>query len=168
MVQALEYASSRQLGGGYSVELQEVQESSFKYLDMLGVHPKRKWVSRNLLELPEDTFDYVMINHVMYCFDDKEYKEYLLQVKRILKKSGILIITAENLSELDCLKRRVSNNKLIRSVLRKNTKRVFWGYLRTIWYHRKLIKEVFNITRFGQLEVDGQMLDYSYYICKCR
>ena len=152
--------------GGYCVELQEVQKDSFKYLDILGVEPAKVWITDDCSIILSDTYDYVIVNHLMYCFDDSQYKIFLNEVYRMLKEDGTLIITAELYTEIACIKNSISNIKALRRVLGKNNNRVFWGYLRTVKKHVSMLSQLFQVVDYGQLENGSVSLDYSYYICK--
>lgn len=153
------------IGGGYNIELQEVQPDSFMYLEKIDVVPKKKWVTYDLTDMPENFYDYAIINHVLYCFDDKQYIDYLMKVNRLLKSGGKVIITGELLSESECLKMIISNNKGLRKILGKDNSRVFWGYLRTVRRHKKLLSKIFTVCECGQLFYGDRKLDYSFFLC---
>lgn len=101
-------------------ELQEVQEISFEYLKYNGVKAEMLWVTNDLSVLPSSIYDFVIINHIMYCFNDSEYNGFMKHTKRILKPDGIMIMTAELISELQCLRNSLANNKLLRWILNKS------------------------------------------------
>lgn len=123
-------------------------------------------MTSDLSILPENYYDSVIINHIMYCFNDCEYKDYMAQVIRLLKSNGNIIVTAESLSESDCLRRNLSNSRVLRKLFRKDETRIFWGYLRTEKRHVKMLSSLFEVVEYGQLYDGTRKLDYSYYICK--
>lgn len=134
---------------GFNIQLQECQEKSFKYLEKKGVVIPYKWVTTNLSILPEDEYDLVTMVHICYCFTDDELLDFYRNIKRILKKDGKLVIMTEAMSFWDIIKEKMSLNNIYRvycRIIRKDdllSESVFWGYLRTINRHRRLLKKFF-------------------------
>ena len=46
----------------------------------------------DILNLPLEEFDVIIVNAVLYMFDDKQYNEALESIKKSMKKNGIAII----------------------------------------------------------------------------
>lgn len=124
---------------GYDVELQECQSASFSYLKSKDIKVAKYWVSQDLSELPDASYDVVWTNLVLYCMKDEEIKGIVKNVSRILKKGGIFIIvdTAPQLG--DFLKEKLAGKKYHRGV--------FWGYIRSVLEYERLVKEFFRTRR---------------------
>lgn len=124
---------------GYDVELQECQGESFAYLQRKGIHVAKYWISQDLSELPDNTYDIVWANLVLYCMKDEEIIKIVKNVSRILKKEGIFIVVdvAPQLEEF--LKEKLSKKSYRRGI--------FWGYVRSALEYERLITPFFKIKR---------------------
>ncbi|MCM1038210.1 MAG: class I SAM-dependent methyltransferase [Ruminococcus sp.] len=130
--------------GGYDIELQECQKESYDYLNRGGILPKT-WVTSTLDELPADTYDIVFSNFVMYALDDRDYKRQVANILRILKPHGKFIMIDTAAQWRNFLHENIIN---FSHELKKDKREVvFWGYIRSLKEHERLLKDLFQINR---------------------
>lgn len=65
--------------------------------------------------------------------------------------------------EIDILRMNILNNNLLRKIFRKKKVGVFWGYLRSMPYHKKMLSKIFEVKEYGNM-TNG--LNYSYFLCE--
>ena len=93
-------------------------------------------------ELPSNAYDIIWTNSVLYCLDDEEYKKLSANISRILKPNGKFIVVDTAAQWRDFLNEK--KEKLFSSVKNKG---VFWGYIRSLKDHERLLKNYFKLNR---------------------
>lgn len=124
---------------GYDVELQECQGESFSFLQSKDINVAKYWISQDLSELLDDTYDIVWTNLVLYCMTNEELQRIVNNVSRILKKRGIFIIVDVAPQLGDFLKEKLRGKRYRRGV--------FWGYVRSALEYERLVKPFFRVRR---------------------
>lgn len=135
---------------GYKVELQECQSHSLGYLYKNGISPQRIWITKDLEEIPQNSYDVVIIVFILYVFDAGGVYEFLEKARKLLKTNGRMIIV-EGLGQLDSMLAYCKQ----RSIGKKNNG-VFWGYLRNLYALRKLIRKA-GLGIEGEFAIDDKM-----------
>lgn len=130
----------------YDIELQECQESSFDYLHKKGKSASREWVTVDLSEIPENTYDIVYAFSIMYSFEDEDYKNFVKNASKLLSANGRLIIVDVSETYNNVIK--TSMKLLVKRLLKQFVPSINefaygikWGYIRAKREHERLLKE---------------------------
>ena len=145
---------------GYkNIEIQEVSHDSLLWIKK--IIPQKQIHIGFLNEItPGDKYDIIYMVAVDYVFEQKEYTDFLKQIKRYLSNNGsIVVISASfyNYSLVNEIKSILSY--LIKILINKKKSKQFWGYSRAARDYRNALKK----SGYNQLS-EGFINKQIYYI----
>ncbi len=122
---------------GFHLELQECQEESFEYLKMKNCLPENYYATTDFSTLPTNKYDVIYVGCVVYAMNEEQYELFLKNCYRMLKTTGLLLITEQSIN----LKQKVIS--MLRPIKRRifgGEKRLLWGFFRTSKRHTRIAK----------------------------